>query len=295
MRHLTHQLNDVYQKNTLAITVKTHKVVSIYMKIQLLPMNKKFCYLAFLCLIACAGQPVKTKQTLDFSSPGQIELEIQADDSSVQTESLNLSVGNNLREWDYPVAVNNQSTSHLLKASVGKLTRGSTPTGLSFSAGNSDPRALDFQKMDVLPISCQLQSKVHPEQAGELSMDFMADKEDKEYLSADQLADHISTVCYNLLTGVKWPLKAKPEENGKKKLNAPEWMPEIRIEDKVTTEDPINSIPPTPAPIAKEAAKPDNDAGAEPKIEIKNDEPRRQIIIHNQGAPVILDFGYQRR
>ena len=134
-------------------------------------------------------------------------------------------------------------------------------------------------------------------------MDFMAEKSDKAYLASDKLADHISTVCFNLLTEVKWPLKEKTE-NHSSTIKSPSWIPEVRIEEKVTTDDPVTTPiapPSTSSPTASpktDVKTPDSakDAKAEePKVRIQRDEPRRQIIIHNQGAPVILDFGYERR
>jgi hypothetical protein len=134
-------------------------------------------------------------------------------------------------------------------------------------------------------------------------MDFMADKSDKAYLASDKLADHISTVCFNLLTEVKWPLKEKTE-NHSSTIKSPGWIPEIRIEEKLTTEDPINT-PVAPPSSSAPTTSPETDVktpdtakeaiAKEPKVRIQRDEPRRQIIIHNQGAPVILEFGYERR
>jgi hypothetical protein len=129
-------------------------------------------------------------------------------------------------------------------------------------------------------------------------MDFMAERSDKAYLAIDKLADHISTVCFNLLTEVKWPLKEKPAAQGRT-IKSPSWIPEIRIEDKVTTDDPTTTSVTSPTtssgqdvktPASEKIAKPE-----EPKVRIQRDEPRRQIIIHNQGSPVILEFGYERR
>ena len=266
-------------------------------------MIKQLCFLAALSLAACAKQPVKTQLALDLSNPGEIELHVDANNTSEPLETIAQTVANNLKHWDYPVVISpNPKVSHLLIATVGTVAKGSSPAGFSYSAGNSDPRSLEFQKMDVLPINCFIKSSLHPEQASELSMDFMADKSDKAYLAADKLADHIGTVCFNLLTEVKWPLKEKPTDQGGA-VTSPGWIPEIRIEDKITTDDPITtplSPPPTSPTTAseQEVKTPESKNNAnpeEPKVRIQRDEPRRQIIIHNQGSPVILEFGYERR
>ena len=267
-------------------------------------MNKRLCFLTLFSLVGCTQQPVKTQRTIDLSNPGQIEFHIKASEITQSIESLTKTVAANLQGWDYPIGRDNgQSVSHSLTAMVGTVVRGSSPTGFSYSAGNSDPRSLDFQKMDVLPISCQLKSNAHPEQLSELSMDFMADKSDKAYLASDKLADHISTVCFNLLTEVKWPLKEKTV-NHSSTTKSPSWIPEIRIEDKVTTDDSVTTpiLPPAtssqkaaPETEVKTPVSPENTKTEEPKVRIQRDEPRRQIIIHNQGAPMILEFGYERR
>jgi hypothetical protein len=273
------------------------------MKIRFLQMTKRLCFLMVFSLMACSKPPIKTLQVMDFSNPGEIELHISEYDDIKPQDSISQTVMANLKHWDYPVVVNpSPKVSHVLTATVGAVVQGSSPPGFSYSAGNSDPRSLEFQKMAVLPIHCQLKSTTHPAQVSELSMDFMADKNDKAYLATDKLADHISTVCFNLLTDVKWPLKEKQAEQGSA-IKSHSWIPEIRIEDKVTNEDPITApvVPPSTSsttsseknvktPALGEDAKPE-----EPKVRIQRDEPRRQIIIHNQGSPVILEFGYERR
>lgn len=271
------------------------------MKKQTIPMKKRLCFLAVLGLTACAKQPVKTQQTMDLTNTGDIELHINANDNSKPLDSLSQTVMSNLKHWDYPVIITpSQKPSHLLTATVGAVVKGSSPTGFSYSAGNSDPRSLEFQKMDVLPISCQIKSTIHPDQTSELSMDFMAEKSDKVYLASDKLADHISTVCFNLLTSVKWPLKEKSSDQGSTSKSS-DWIPEVRIEEKVTTDDPITTpvVPPSPASSNEKDVQtptPQEDTKTEePKVRIQRDEPRRQIIIHNQGSPVILEFGYERR
>jgi len=45
---------------------------------------------------------------------------------------------------------------HTLQAPLGSITQQATPVGLSFSSGNSDPRATEFQKADVILITGSL-------------------------------------------------------------------------------------------------------------------------------------------
>ncbi len=175
-------------------------------------------------------------------------------------------ITSNLADWGYPIGdINNLVFSHSLTAEIGLIEHSNTPTGLSFSSGNSDPRAIDFQKANVLPISCELRSIAQPEQTTFLTMDFSAGSS----ISDDKLIDHISTVCFNLLSELNWPDKAKNQPSSSIK---PGWIPEVRIET-VTT----------PA----QAGKTDSSN--------KASEERKQIIIHNQGSPVIFSFGHERR
>jgi hypothetical protein len=56
------------------------------------------------------------------------------------------------------------------------------------SIGNPDPRALDFQKTKILPITCFLSSKNQPEKSAELTMkivaeDYLKNKNKTGYLS----------------------------------------------------------------------------------------------------------------
>lgn len=246
-----------------------------------------YLYLIALCgSLGCTSDLVKKQQPFDFSNLGRIELQLEGIDPSVSPAGIGQQVSKNLEGYNYPIgAKDGQSFSHVLKATVGLVEHSSTPTGFSFSSGNSDPRAIDFQKADVLPISCQLTSIAQPEQSSELSMGFTASRVDKRPLASDKLTDHISTVCFNLLSEVKWPEKPQPESHETIK---PGWIPEIRIE---TKEAPATTV--TPAVPATKGAPVDSSNGSDNNAGTNND-PRKQIIIHNQGSPVILQFGHER-
>ena len=223
--------------------------------------------IAFNCLIACTPVLVKKPQVFDVSKIERIELKIAVSNQTAFSDVISKEVANNLAGWNYPIGTQNgQSFSHILKATVGSVEHGSTPSGFSFSSGNSDPRAIEFQKTDVLPVSCQLTSIADPEQTTGLSMGFTASLTDKQSLSSDKLIDHISTVCFNLLRELKWPNNSQNYSHDPIK---PSWLPEVRIE---TKDDPVK-----------------NDTT------LNSNENRQQIIIHNQGSPVILHFGHERR
>jgi hypothetical protein len=240
-------------------------------------------------LVGCATEKVTRQQAFDFSKMGRIELKVSGTESAVVPDNVAQQVSQNLLGWHYPMgAEENKTYSHTLTATVAAVEHGSTPTGFSFSSGNSDPRAMDFQKTDILPIVCRLTSIDHPEQTGELKMGFSADQISRNFLHPDKLADHISTVCFNLLSQLKWPLDTKQTAD-EKIIPSPSWMPEIRIE----TKQPEASVAPEAkaAPINKA-----NDQTIDKRPSTNADsEGRKQIIIYNQGSPVTLELGHHRR
>lgn len=242
-------------------------------------------------LSACASGPKKNDEVFNTSAVKLIQLDIEPIDRqalgiSIAAQEMTEHVKKNLVAWGYPIeTADGKDYTHTLKARVDPVEhQASTPTGFSFSTGNSDPRAIDFQKTDVLPVSCELTSIAHPEQSAPLSMSFTANsipwinKQSRYVLSSEKLVDHISTVCFNLLNDLKWPNKT---QNLVIPAITPSWIPEIRIE---TVEEPEK---------LKEI-KPVGDA-PETSETIETKEGRKQIIIHNQGTPVIIKFGYERK
>jgi hypothetical protein len=243
-----------------------------------------YLYLITLCgSLGCTPDLVKKQQPFDFSNLGRIELQLVGIDPSVSPTDIGQQVSKNLVSYNYPIGAKDRlAFSHVLKATVGLVEHGSTPAGFSFSSGNSDPRAMDFQKADVLPISCELTAIAHPEQTGELSMGFTASDIDKHSLAPSKLADHISTVCFNLLREIKWPEQPNTQTHETIK---PGWIPEIRIE---TKEAPVS-------PVKKDAPVDNTDNVDVENQAPANNEARKQIIIHNQGSPVIFQFGHERK
>lgn len=230
-----------------------------------------FKSIAIICtLTACAPGLEKKTVLFDTASVKQIEFKIgtikQASLKSTAHQQDRIDrITKNLAVWGYPIGdKNNPVFSHSLTAEIGLIEHSETPAGFSFSAGNSDPRAIDFQKTDVIPFSCELRSIAQPVQTTYLHMDFAAGTS----ISEDKLADHISTVCFNLLSELNWPDKAKNQSSSSLK---PSWIPEVRIE---TVTGPIEE--------------------GKTGVSGKDSEDRKQIIIHNQGSPVIFKFGHDR-
>jgi hypothetical protein len=191
-----------------------------------------------------------------------LKMDMQAlDDLGVSAPPLQEKVIHNLNEWRFPMVTG--TATHSLEVSIGKIENSTTPVGFSFSSGNSDPRSLAFQRDDVLPVTCRLVAQKYPAQHAELTMSFSAEKPVK----AEKLADHISTVCFDLLDDLHF---LAPETT--KTLKTPAWMPTVKVE---TVPEPQPKVNSTAEPIVQE-------------------EGRKQLIIQNQGSPLILKMGHDR-
>ena len=232
-------------------------------------------FAAVFALSACTLSPEKPQAPFNAALVKQIKVKVEATDSG-NPEATATQVAKNLVGWGYPMAINEpNNASHTLTATIGSVKHSQTPTGFSFSSGNSDPRAMEFQKMQVLPISCEITSIAQPEQHVYLQMDFGAEGvfSKRANISADTLIDHVSTVCFNLLSELDWPKQAALQSLADDKVR---WMPEVRIEN--VTES-VNT-------------EPEQLLG---KKVTRASDGRKQIIIHNLGSPVILQFGHERR
>lgn len=250
---------------------------------------------------ACGVNPVKSNLPFDFSHPGTIEISVESDNVNLETDLIKMQTGKNLTTWNYPIYPEHKSpVSHQLTVHIGNTESSSTPAGFSFSMGNSDPRALDFQKADVLTISCKLNAIAQTAQSAELSMGFSDDAVTGTKPDMKELSDHVSTVCFNLLREVKWPVENPADtSSGRSTSTQPGWIPEIRIETE--TEAPPAGASPKISPVqprkASNDTEPESKAEPESKTVTKeiNKEGRKVYIIHNQGNPVIFKFGNERK
>jgi len=263
-------------KNPLPLCPITHPI-----KAALIALASFFAF-----ILSAPGAADSSPSLIDTKSVTNIEVSI-ADEHLEQfgfplpLQEMRGRVVDNLAQWRYPVRVaGEKSYSHTLAMHIGEIKNSTTPVGFSFSSGNSDPRAAGFQKAEVMPVSCRLTSNGNPEQGVELAMSFSAnglirDLKNHGYQTKiiDQLIDNMSTVCFDLLDSLNW---VKPEQQSMPLSIKPIWMPQVKIE----------TIPaPVPAGKVKTAVH----------SEIDNTEERKQIIIHNQGSPLILKFGHERR
>ena len=197
----------------------------------------------------------------------------------LQATEIKNAIASNLKEWSFPLDTKEGLFSHRLVASVGVMKFGSTPAGFSFSSGNSDPRSPDFQKADVVPISCRLSRTDRPEASFELNASFSAPKA-SEKTSANmshELTDRLSTLCYDLLD--KLPRKALPKASGTPSQTQikPNWIPNIRVE---VQEKPVPAV--------------NTPTVSDPSVTVE-EETQKTLIIHNQGNPLTITIGHERK
>ncbi|GAB6140979.1 hypothetical protein JCM14076_17080 [Methylosoma difficile] len=246
---------------------------------------------------------------VDKSNVSQIAFSITADQLSdfsqiIDIKSLNTKISSNLAEWHYPIhSGDTTNASHRMSASVGAITTDNTPVGFSFSQGNSDPRAAGFQKSQVLPITCQLSSLANPRQQAIYKTTVNAygfspsEQTPAEVLT--KLTNEISTVCFNLLDELDLPTEKASPASVTTTVNKPGWMPNVSVEVKNAPAQPAAIAPApvisTPASAVQNETKPATVQAAPPKVRIEDDVERKQIIIHNQGTPLMLEMGHQRR
>ncbi len=233
-------------------------------------------------LIGCTIGPEMKRVPIDAASVKQIFFEIdieaagyQADDTA--KHEMADSIASHLNEWGYTIGIDaDKPADHRMQATIEAVKHGSTPTGFSFTAGNSDPRAVNFQKAEIVPVTCKLIGAENSHESADYTMEFIA-KPLSGGEKRSRLIDQVSTVCLNLLKS----LKVQPEEHADTlQAISPSWAPDVLIE---TVEEPeAQTEPGKPEPSES------NDINVEKKV-------YKQITIHNQGSPVILKLGHERK
>jgi hypothetical protein len=206
-------------------------------------------------------------------------------DENIEQFGFNLSrqqiaeqVSKNLAEWQFPVKLADSHYSHTLEARLDKIVHQETPVGFSFSSGNADPRAADFQKTDVLPISCRLSKIGSTGSPVEHKMTFSAHglfTDSSQTKITEKLIDQISTTCFDLLDDLKIPTPDKKPETTSFK---PTWMPTVQVV--------VKQVPGTVNTEKPDAGDSDNET---------NKVSDKELIINNQGSPLTLHLGHERR
>jgi len=227
-------------------------------------------------LLLGAMQPAFAASTVTATNIEMLVEEDNLQSITTQVSAVQLAerVRANLQEWQFPLT-GNGPYQYRLVAQVGKVAKGETPVGFSFSSGNSDPRAVDFQKAVVLPIHCKLVSADSAALLSQRQSTFSAEPLTHAAATAavvDKLVDQISTVCLDTLEHTDLP---KTTPRLKAAIFKPKWMPDVRVE------------------MMEQPATDNEKLGG--KVNAADEEVKKSVIIHNQGTPLILNLGHERR
>ena len=148
---------------------------------------------------------------------------------SLSKQRIAEQVSKNLIEQKFPITLTDSNTTHTLKAKLDKIDYQKPPVGLSFSTSNADPRSADFQKTEVLPITCQFNKIGSNTVLIERKMTFST-QTSFAYSNPSQLlenlADQISTTCFNLLDELKL---SSPDKKTNITLIKPMWLPSVQV------------------------------------------------------------------
>lgn len=204
------------------------------------------------------------------SPPANIGLDININNLPATDLEISNKVRSNLSEWGYSLPASG-AYSHLLHAIVGKTSHQATPVGFSFSAGNSDPRASEFQKADVIPISCSLTNAINSTVVSEWQSTFSVNTDTS--ITSEKLIDAISTVCLETINRARLTKQATMENQAPLQ---PKWLPGVSV-------------------VVKDAES-DRQTNTATEADKKNEsEQKKEIIIQNQGSPLTIKFGQDRQ
>jgi hypothetical protein len=287
---MTHQSSDVWYSNGVMLKLPTDSIDLFAF------MNSKFYLptwgsyfftnkLIFIGLVFFQTHWLFAGENIDAIGLQVSEQNLTQFGIDLPTHPLEQQISKNLSEWQFPIqAAGLTGAKYILEVEVGELKHDKTPVGFSFSSGNSDPRALEFQKSEVLEINCRLSKKPAGTLIKQTSLSFSANSliEAKQHPSAtviaNELANHISTTCYELLTELHF---AQPAPAQLHTTRVPSWMPSVRIE----TQETLNE------PTGKKLTQPQEQTDSAVNVER---ESTKQITIHNLGSPLILKLGHDR-
>ena len=201
-------------------------------------MNK-FNLLILLFLAGCAGQePNIRPKNFDSGAVGSMQFSIRqiaesrsGHYSEQQKIDMAAEISTRFSDAGYPVtsaqaASNGKSGTvdpqytHRLEVEVGPESLTGTPSGLSISFGNSDPRSTNFQKAMTIPVSCTLKSldNSHPpitlKERKTASTDFdLISKTEAEIVEKTKrfYIENIGGTCHNLLEKLEiYPAEPSP-------------------------------------------------------------------------------------
>ncbi len=213
-------------------------------------------YLPLLLLISgCASIPEPSEPiNFDYNAIETIEFKLQplpeskgVSNNTEWTETISTEISQRFAEAGYPVhnslTQKTEPTTHTLNAQVEESKTTQTQPGFSLDFGNSNPRAVNFQKTLSAPINCSLTSTKDPSQSISLK-ELKSVPNPFENIGSNRqkinrkltrfYVENIGSTCHNLLNKIrtKQPAIAKST-----KKSADTFSPSIRIETKYKTDN----------------------------------------------------------
>ena len=106
--------------------------------------------------------------------------------------------------------------------------------------------------------------------------------------AVEKLIDQISTTCFNLLDDHKVPKVGKKTESDT--TFKPTWMPDIQIEVKQKN----TTLPAKKLGVENGVSPKDQSENTPSTTPESEEEGTKELIIHNQGTPLTINFGHER-
>ena len=275
-----YQLFDVWQVKAGFRKVSVHYLGDT---MNLYHQPTHFAVIGLLVFTGLANAPTFAAELANLDKSAITAIEFSLADDNLEQFGFNLSwqqlaerVNKNLAEWQFPVRLADKHFSHTLEARLDKIVHQETPVGFSFSSGNADPRAADFQKADVLPITCSFTQIGSKNKAIVHKMTFSTGAFFSDASQAkvfEKLVDQISTTCFNLLDDLKLPNADKKTDTSTFK---PAWMPAVQV-------------------VVKQVPSPANSEKPDAANSETNSVVDKELIINNQGSPLTIHLGHERR
>lgn len=264
-------------------------------------------------LSACANTPAPQGQMPPLNSINTMVLRLHGNTleslGKQQAASIAGQIAANLTSWGYAVSAAETAANrptHALQGSVSAAELKGLPPGFSINFGSDDQRAPERQKAHVVTVTCELLPLAAKTGKVSLSGEFGAPDSNSGVFSGlpnqgreHFYVDRIGSVCLNLLAELK-ATQTTPSAG----VIAPTWIPDMRIEVKTkegkakpgisAPSKPVSMAPENPAApaVASEPPKPTEAAPVSIEQPANPADQRKQLIIHNQGSPIILEFGY---
>jgi len=143
-----------------------------------------------------------------------------------------------------------------------------------------------------------------------IANNYLSEKEQsgKDNRMVEKFVNDMSTVCFNLLSNLH--VKRRQHTNHSSEVIKPGWLPDIEIK---TVNEPVSNIETehkakgkqknTNIPVRVVQPMQTKQSVNQKSVEIKknmvvkqtNKKSRKQLIINNQGSPLTIQFGHERR